>query len=460
VPPVASLHHHPTILKSNLILAAASSDSVKILLYPSEPIDDSGDSNGPYLLTDLQLYPGDKADLVTMTWTNNLASKSDNSASKASLLLATCARTSPSYISFFRVTLEIDGQNPGHIVVSHKTPLFQRTALLSSPRSISFSPVASHWHSEILVASESGTAYLYDPFSSRSPEGLKKATLPLKKDPERGSWITSFSTRFAPSTETAPSAYLAHRKLILDASFTSNGLAVVLLLHDGEWGVWDIEKGNYALWGMIGSGIPSHQSARKSLEPSNLPTMTPSTRKLKAEALFSGSVSPQLNAYSGGVTIVASGNTDMVTFWYNGTVCYIDDFQSYWARAVKRSAETKLQTIGGSLFGPGLARLDGLDLHGQTLTSVVQLPVPKGKASVRTVVIVTEHQVIYSTRGSPATAGVANSLLSHRPKTGPSHHHSRSLGQSMQLDIGTMDAILDSMDVEGDLTMSGALPTN
>jgi hypothetical protein len=460
----------PAILQDSIIFAAACSDlTIKILLFPlSAPINDASDALGPSpsLLTELHLQ--EQPDLVSLTWTDGLTvgpkdndMRMDRSApgegnikehgSSVSLLVATCSKDNPSFLSVARVTIETARDK---MTTAQKTPFFQRTSLPSSPVSISFNPSARK-HSEILVACESGTLYIFDPFASRTLNGFKNTTPPLKKDPPRGAWLASYTTRFA-SVPGDASSHLAHRKWLLDAQWSSSGSAIVALLQDGEWDVWDMQNGSCALWGRIDAGIPSHlsaQGASKSIDPST--SMTPSTRKLKAEALFSGNIASKNSVASvGGVSINATESTeeDSVTFWYNGTVCYIDSLKSYWARASKRSAETKLQTIGGSLFGPGLARvpIDSGELHGQTIINSVQLH-SKQKRSIRAIAIVTEHQVLIRDN-SRISAGATSNLLSHRHKAGPIHHHSRSLAHSMELDITSMDAILDSME------MSGALP--
>jgi hypothetical protein len=150
----------------------------------------------------------------------------------------------------------------------------------------------------------------------------------------------------------------------------------------------------------------------------------------------------------------ADNTEDSVTFWFNDTICYIDSLQAYWARAAKRSSNAKLQTTGGSLFGPGLTRIEGLNLHGQSITSITQLngQAITSRSPSKAVLLATEHQLITSRYGAEKVIGrislpVRTSRTSHRKDL------SQSLLAEGELDLGELDLMMDQMDGHRDVPM-------
>jgi hypothetical protein len=268
------------------------------------------------------------------------------------------------------------------------------------------------------------------------------------------------------------------------------GRVVVVLLADGEWGVWDVagnrtsslKPNSFAIWGMIGSGVPSHfisNGTKRSLESKgSLPTMTPNTKRTKEAHLFTGQSAHTTNTPRGAICIKpillpsADNSEDSVVIWYNDTICYIDSLQSYWSRAAKRSNDSKVQTSGGSLFGPGLTRMEAIDLEGQIIKSITQTTSQNDSENPasRAIVLGTQHQLVTCPYG-PRTS--LPSKLS-RSRT----HQLENLSQSLllqrgELGIDDLDNMLDSMHSnrrftsashsmsidqdDGDVFMTGAL---
>jgi hypothetical protein len=354
---------------------------------------------------------------------------------------------------------------------------FQSLKLSELPLKIEFNPSShgSNHHSTVLIACSTGLVYVYDPFSC--PDGAAEETLPSK-----GTWIALYSTKFHSADEDELSS--GQRKRILDASWASNGRSIITLLADGEWGVWSAPSSqsesssmssasSFALWGMIGSGIPSHLAqGPKKLDRSSLPTMTPNTRRVKEANLFVGHVNATTAAPRGGLSVnpillpSADNTEDSVVLWYNDTVCYVDSLQSYWSRAARRSSEVKMQTAGGSLFGPGLTRIEDLNLKGQHITSVGQVISRHGGA----ILVSCEHQLVLSSHAAQKPLGKPRTTtLVSRPRS--DLHRSQALLEKGELDIDQLDVLMDQMggaepgmsgsrlvgDSDGPF-MSGALP--
>ncbi|KAI1807549.1 hypothetical protein F4811DRAFT_477720 [Daldinia bambusicola] len=120
---------------------------------------------------------------------------------------------------------------------------FQTEFLPKPLTSISFNPT----HSTQLLCNASPEAVrIYDyALASMPPDDLSEGPFP-----SQGSWLISFYPPFArPSSS---------RKPILAASWIAHGRAILVLLADGQWGIWDIDgvsPQGPALFGKPGSGI-------------------------------------------------------------------------------------------------------------------------------------------------------------------------------------------------------------
>jgi len=183
--------------------------------------------------------------------------------------------------------------------------------------------------------------------------------------------------------------------------------------------------------------------------------MTPNTRRSKEDSLFVGHHQHSADTASrGGISVTsvllpsASNTHDSVALWYNETVFYIDSLQAYWSRAAKRSTETKLQTSAGSLFGPGLTRIEGLDFHGQMITSIDQLSVKDDKTadSSAAIVLATDHGVTVAAHPlhKPDEEAARRSHLSS--KTSYDLRQSQALLRKGELDIEQLDVMMNDIE--------------
>lgn len=472
----------PSLITNGIIIAVACSDfNVRVLSLPLEPTESSGLASDAVVAT---IPHRSIPTSVSLTWT--LASRSegleddetfdgdenaelpDFNAMDVDLLVTSSPSQGYSKILVTKVILNNmkDSTSP---MESHIP--FQQAMLPHAPIKVSFSPATypSRRHSQILVPCRNGNVYIYDPFvvtGDEKAQGRRRAS---------GGWIASFATRFVQSaTAHDESDAIPYRKPILDAHWALNGQVIIALLSDGEWGIWDVtgygktsggvQAGfSFALWGMIGSGIPSHISnnlgPKRSLESkSNLPTMTPSTRQSKEDNLFIGQSKSWPLISRGGISVKpvplpsADNTEDSIVLWHNDTICYIDSLQAYWSRAVRRSANTKLQTTGGSLFGPGLTRIEGIDLHGQTITSIAQLigNADDGVSLPKATLLSTEHQLIISKFGAeksmgPGSMGHGSTAQSQLSRRSHRHNLSHSLLSKGELDIASLGNLMDDM---------------
>ena len=216
---------------------------------------------------------------------------------------------------------------------------------------------------------------------------------------EQGSWALSLY----PALQTSAEGVTQHKRL-LDAAWVFSGKAVTVLAVDGEWGIWNISyettntasaaKKNlvisggshtkFTLSGWIGStpvsGSASKASSTREQKTSNLAPMTPGTRRVRQEALFTGSTPRSSFSTSGGIGVYNTGKTyggkeddETVVFWHGDKISMIASVQAYWQNKIKGS---------GNLFGTGLSGqlrdIANVNLSGERRTAVSIFPVDEG----------------------------------------------------------------------------------
>ena len=252
LPPAVGLYRSistPQIFKEHVVVAVACSDfAVRVLKLPLNSASPSGE-----ILASISQNSVPTS--VALSWTSGNGSDDEMDTGQEDidhghLIVASCSRESLGNLHFACISIS-----------QGRAKLFQTLKLSEVPLKIEFNPSShtSNHHSKILIACSAGLVYVYDPFSH--PNGDGEDTFPSK-----GTWVALYSTKFA-TDEDELSSVSAQRKRILDASWASNGRSIVVLLEDGEWGVWSMPSrsdnsvsyaSGFALWGVVGSGIPSH----------------------------------------------------------------------------------------------------------------------------------------------------------------------------------------------------------
>jgi hypothetical protein len=384
---------------------------------------------------------------------------------KWSLLVASHSGERGGILRIWRFAVAPDG-----IVVKPPVIPYRIEYLASPAERIAFSSAQypKRRHSQLLVVDPTGSVRVYDPlaFSQKSSRSSHKDQV------ETGVWLASFNTTFeVPKNYSTAVPALAHRKRILDAAWASDGRSIVALLADGEWGIWDVDRSGpkpppdpstFSLRGFIGT-TSTHSSAPSSLKSRNtrstLAPMTPNTRRTKEESLFHGSPSSQPSVFRGRITIEGLQSTtggppeESVIIWYGADSYRIPNFGQFWSRSASGS--------GGSLYGPGLAKIQGLTLFGEAITSVEQLHTTTAAARMaipRDLLVVTEHRLIIQTN-TAAPMGSTGSLFSDREREEQelTLKNDRSMLSSRELDVGGMDRLLDSMEFDPPRGASGSL---
>ena len=158
------------------------------------------------------------------------------------VIVAAHSREASGTLRFWDVTL--DGK-PG--VIDRVEP-FQTEYLPSPLTSIAFNPTCV---TQLLAVTSSHAVRVYD-YSTPSLPSEDTSEGPF---PSQGSWLLSL---YPPFTRGSPMS--TARKPIVAAEWISHGRAVLALLADGQWGIWDIDGGNPSASGSSSGGLFSKAS--------------------------------------------------------------------------------------------------------------------------------------------------------------------------------------------------------
>lgn len=293
-------------------------------------------------------------------------SKAQGGPAGADLLIATVSDT----LQIWRFPVDKEG------VRRPKAAMFKSLRLSKPASTVSFHP--SICEAQVLVAEPSGAVRVYDPFAPAiSEETDLDEPQPTMK---LGAWIMAYHTSFQQATDSTIShPALAKRKKVLDAKWVLGGRGILALLEDGDWGIWDpssaMQSGkspeDFSLHGFLGSTNAPETTLSKPRNASKLAPMTPNTRKVKAENLFTGPTKVPGVASQGGISVVRSAprarqHDEAVVIYYNNVVYSITSLQTFYQRSTTSSGGI------GSLYSPGLTHLSDVNLSNENITSIDQ----------------------------------------------------------------------------------------
>lgn len=376
----------------------------------------------------------------------------EGTGSEWNLLVASHSTDFSGLVLIHKIAIIGDGSSLTTKSAQHHLP-WQIQYLPSPASTISFnsSVYPAPRHSQLLIAESKGVVRVFDCLSPHD-------------DGSEGSWILSLYSAFQASSDPIPS-----RKHIMGAEWCLAGKAVIALLVDGEWGVWDVENDgpkarnelklaegisgtlltNFTFRGWTTMSYVSNYRAKNSgttFDTSRcLVPMTSGTRRIRQENLFSGPAAHQTSFFRGGVSVsptlktsVHKADDESILIWHGDNIIIFPSLITYWQNAVRGA---------GNLFGDEdrgqLKRLSSASLGGGVWNDVSLFPefCPSGLRSLtadqKDLLITRERKIIIMT---PYVADSRRQVSSNQPAAPSSiDQHLLSIGG---LDVSGMDRIL------------------
>ncbi|KAI0165163.1 hypothetical protein GGR52DRAFT_97496 [Hypoxylon sp. FL1284] len=251
----------------------------------------------------------------------------------------------------------------GSLKAAARIEPFQAEYLPKPLTSISFNPTHS---TQLLCNASPDAVRIYDyALASMAPDDMSEGPFP-----SQGSWLVSFYPPFSrPSSS---------RKPILAASWIAHGRAILVLLADGQWGIWDVDgvspQGQGpALFGRPGSGIRGDAltefnvsgyvegtsplrnpaSQRVSGGGSDFVPMTPHSRR---DALAASFGPERLASVKGGIVVTSvpasatSTADESVALWIGGAehVFVIPGVLKFWDAQIRKGAGGGVNLFSGA----------------------------------------------------------------------------------------------------------------
>ncbi|KAM0716994.1 hypothetical protein Q7P37_006846 [Cladosporium fusiforme] len=314
---------------------------------------------------------------------------------------------------------------------------------------VSYHPSAGS--AQALIVDTQSAVRIYDPHAPKDPNVRPSSSDSIQLQAnEVGKWVMSL---YAPYHTLSPDhAGIPARKNILDAEWILGGRAIIVLLEDGEWGIWDVSAsttsnkavGEFVLHGFLGTaGVAAPaESGKQRKGNSKLAPMTPNTRKTKSQSFFSGPSKAPGAVSKGGISVTGTGQTDeSAMLWYDSDVYAIPNVQLFWQRSLNAS---------GGLYSPGLSHIPDVNLMHEQITSMSQFSAKTSASGLgqmntpRDFLVSTEHRLIIQQATRPPVP--SKGLFEKATATAAvSTDRDQRMLDAGELDIGGMDRLLDSM---------------
>ncbi|KAF9892034.1 hypothetical protein FE257_002440 [Aspergillus nanangensis] len=353
----------------------------------------------------------------------------------------------------------------------------KRRYLPSPATNITFNPAPfpSPRHSTLLVSYHDGCVKIYSCFYKRPIKASRRASSSqtgLEMSEPEGKWLISLYPGFEPS----PSG-LAKRKSVIHAEWVLGGQAVMVLMADGEWGVWDVEgagpgttKGplerqssvqgvsggsltTFSVSGRILSPLPERNRSESSgaaveQRPKFAP-LTPSTKRIREDTLFKGapvgSTSPSL---CGEISVYQTNSyrdalpDESILFRHGNQSAVIPSLLSLWRNAVKSS---------GTFDASNRCRVSAIQditLMGEQLKGIGHLPAAfrharESEGQNFDILLTAEHRFLVL--APRLTEPEEPPLSRHSVSEGPHTDADQIMLRRGELDVNGMDRLLSGM---------------
>ncbi|PGH00988.1 hypothetical protein AJ79_08052 [Helicocarpus griseus UAMH5409] len=494
----STLESYPQIFSDIAVITAVCADcSIRVLTIPLTPPPNPQDSSSWGLQTvtisegSVQSIPAGVAVTVTSrklgdggsryrSQSRNCTSKSTSdlgSENAWDLLVAIHSAEGVGTLSIYRIPVSYKPGQSSQILLPEPALPIQHLLLPSPAKSIAFNPAQypSDRHSHLLVSFGSGSVKIYFCLTSKSRKPIsERRGSSSDNDTAKetvGAWLVTFSSDFYQSSIGIP-----RRKTIVDAAWVLGGKAIMVLLSDGSWGIWDPEgagPGSKDYAGTpYGQGAPSNSGAMTSFavsgfvagpvstskplasglsadNRSNFVPMTPSTKRLREDTLFKGSSAnaPSTSSTRGSISVATTKTSrdglpdESILIWHGSQNIWIPSLLSLWRNSAKPTG-----TFNPSSRSRPIP-IENINLLGEIQNGITQLvhdPIAVGKGANPDILITAEHQLIMLAR-SPSEAGVADSESALQKDATTSIEGDQYMLKRGELDLTGMERVLSGM---------------
>ncbi|KAK2757908.1 hypothetical protein FQN54_004314 [Arachnomyces sp. PD_36] len=490
----------PPILSKMIVLAVLCADcSTRIVAIPLAPPPPTCDDSSKWGIHTLAISGGATHQEISIggsiTFTRRNSSSDETSKSRSrsrgrnqkqstvntekeewDLLVATHSTEATGILLVYQIPI-IEQSGVYSFSTDHIHPI-QKQYLPSPASKISFnhSPYPAKRHSQLLVSFSSGSVKIYEclpEIVSRTQNGRRGSGSEASVGEANGNWLITLHSSFE-----KPSNGLTQRKTIVDAEWVLNGKAIMILLRDGEWGIWDVEgagpgagqstlRGQDSTHGVTGGSLtsfavsgrvtaPTQRSkarlpeAQPETRPSFAP-MTPATRRIREDTLFKGAANDSSPSTRGGISVTPATTAtrdptsdNSIIMWHGEVNVTIPSLLALWRNSVKSTgifdASNRCKPIN----------IGTINLLGEIQKGICHLPTliqTDDGIEVNNVdaLITAEHRLhILSPRLTGSEPSGVNEL-----KLKPTAETDQLMLTKGELDIEGMERVLDGMESTG-----------
>jgi hypothetical protein len=372
----------PSILQDNIVLAAACADyCIRLIRLPLDPpieaIVDSSSVGVQIVKVPLLNYHQDLVSSVAVTATtagsdDSDEAQEDDNADKPnwSFLVASTSATGAGLLLVHRVVVE--AKILGNALLLRRVAL--RSPMMAARICFNTASPPAVRHSELLITiPDAPCVKVYQVFPPRSRQRRGSNATTGSGSTSRSLSISTSAGKFIvtllPEYQLTGSNGQVQRRRVLDSKWIFNGRAVLALLEDGEWGIWDLDaagpagsntviRGQNNVTGIVGGGITKFAARGSRLNK---------TKASKANAPDVVTEAPQPS--TGFICINQSPsqrNDESAILSCNGEAQFIASVSTYWKSRV--SGKGALQPFDRATILPSLRT------GGETPKNIAMLP--------------------------------------------------------------------------------------
>lgn len=473
----SALDPFPPVLKDSMVIAAICADySTRIVSLPLKPPHPVQTDPSTWKIQTLSIAGGISHQEiprgVSVTFTCQEVENNGVMAERWDLLVATHSAEASGLLLIHRIAvLQEASRGEINYRLSDDDIESKRRYLPAPAQTIAFNPSSypSTRHSTLFVTFHNGCVKIYSCFSTKPSKASRRSgpQSDYETTETEGRWLISLF----PGFETTPSEFTC-RKTIIDADWVLGGRAVMVLMADGEWGVWDIEgagpgtvKGplqrQSSIQGVNGGSLTMFSVSGRILTPLSNKTdigetnveqrprfapLTPSSKRAREDTLLKGSYGASSPSLCGELSVFQTNSTrdalpdESILLRHGNQSAVIPSLLSLWRNAVKAA---------GTFDSSNRCRVSTIqDVHlmGEHFTGIGHLPAASRqtrKTSERRefdILVTAEHRIMV------LAPRLTEPTEPYRPSAETSTNETDQLMlRRGELDVNGMDRVLNGM---------------